>query len=198
MLWRPMPIAASSSSVEAASWPRPQNTSTARRSAWSRSNSFVRAMGTKLVINGLRRQIRARPRRERRGLAERDGQPMLAPRALSAAGTGWKKVSPPEEQSPLPPEVRPSAVLPSNRAPPLSPGSAHTFVSMSPLTVPSEYVTDASVALTVPPCTWVVLPLRWTDSPTVALPAPLIACVEPLYRSTSLGCAALPVYVAIE
>lgn len=52
--------------------------------------------------------------------------------------TGWKKVSPPAWQSPLPPEVRPIA-LPSrlNSAPPLSPGSAQTSVCISPVTVPS-------------------------------------------------------------
>ena len=47
--------------------------------------------------------------------------------------TGWKKVSPPAVQSPLPPEVRPIAV-PSwvNSEPPLSPGSAQTSVWMRP------------------------------------------------------------------
>ncbi|CAM5582599.1 hypothetical protein SCALM49S_01411 [Streptomyces californicus] len=40
-----------------------------------------------------------------------------------------------EEQSPLPPEVRPSAVSPAKRAPPLSPGSAQTVVSIRPLTM---------------------------------------------------------------
>ena len=37
----------------------------------------------------------------------RAGQPMLTPKWLRAAVTGWKKVVPPEEQLPLPPEVRP-------------------------------------------------------------------------------------------
>ncbi|GAA2950304.1 hypothetical protein GCM10020227_16700 [Streptomyces flavovirens] len=39
-------------------------------------------------------------------------QPISAPYAASASGTGWKKVVPPAEQSPLPPEVRPMAVSP--------------------------------------------------------------------------------------
>jgi hypothetical protein len=51
--------------------------------------------------------------------------------------TGWKKVSPPTVQSPLPPEVRPIALFSLNRAPPLSPGSAQTSVWMRPVTVPS-------------------------------------------------------------
>ena len=34
------------------------------------------------------------------------------PYALSASVTGWKNVVPPEEQLPLPPEVRPIARLP--------------------------------------------------------------------------------------
>ena len=61
------------------------------------------------------------------GHPEREGQPLdgaallgraatgtgvadLAPTASSAVVTGWKKVSPPEVQSPLPPEVRPMRV----------------------------------------------------------------------------------------
>ncbi len=51
--------------------------------------------------------------------------------------TGWKNVVPPEEQLPLPPEVRPSAVLPEKSAPPLSPGSAQTLVWIRPETMPS-------------------------------------------------------------
>lgn len=59
------------------------------------------------------------------------------PSACIAFVTGWKNVVPPEVQSPLPPEVRPSAMPSENIGPPLSPGSAHTFVSMRPVTVPS-------------------------------------------------------------
>lgn len=44
---------------------------------------------------------------------------------------------PPERQSPLPPEVTPSAIPSENIGPPLSPGSAHTSDSISPPTVPS-------------------------------------------------------------
>jgi hypothetical protein len=62
-------------------------------------------------------------------------QPIWAPKADSASVTGWKKVSPPEVQSPLPPEVRPIAASPSKSEPPLSPGSAQTSVWMSPLTM---------------------------------------------------------------
>lgn len=40
------------------------------------------------------------------------GQNTLTPYALSASVTGWKKVVPPEEQLPLPPEVRPIARVP--------------------------------------------------------------------------------------
>lgn len=65
-------------------------------------------------------------------------QPIWVPVADSASVTGWKNVSPPEVQSPLPPEVRPIALLPEKSEPPLSPGSAHTSVWMSPLTVPCE------------------------------------------------------------
>lgn len=36
----------------------------------------------------------------------------LTPYALSASTTGWKNVVPPEEQLPLPPEVRPTARVP--------------------------------------------------------------------------------------
>src|SRR5690606_29142849 len=57
--------------------------------------------------------------------------------AESALVTGWKYVVPPVRQSPLPPEVTPSATPSENIGPPLSPGSAHTLVSISPLTVPS-------------------------------------------------------------
>ncbi|MGC0353569.1 hypothetical protein RKD25_000858 [Streptomyces sp. SAI-124] len=59
------------------------------------------------------------------------------PRSDSAFVTGWKNVVPPWVQSPLPPEVMPSAIPSENIGPPLSPGSAHTFVSISPVTVPS-------------------------------------------------------------
>lgn len=72
--------------------------------------------------------------RHRRGPT---GYGMVAPSALRAAVTGWKKVSPPEEQSPLPPEVSPIAASPSKSAPPLSPGSAQTVVSIRPETDPS-------------------------------------------------------------
>lgn len=63
---------------------------------------------------------------------ERSRQNTLTPYALSASVTGWKNVVPPLEQLPLPPEVRPSAVLPENNAPPLSPGSAQTLVWIMP------------------------------------------------------------------
>lgn len=39
-------------------------------------------------------------------------QKTLTPYALSASVTGWKYVVPPEEQLPLPPEVRPIALEP--------------------------------------------------------------------------------------
>src|SRR5436309_2440959 len=61
--------------------------------------------------------------------------PSFAPVASSALVTGWKKVSPPLVQSPLPPEVRPTAESPENIEPPLSPGSAHTSVCIRPLTM---------------------------------------------------------------
>ncbi len=48
--------------------------------------------------------------RERGGAVP--GQNTLTPYALSASVTGWKKVVPPEEQLPLPPEVRPIARVP--------------------------------------------------------------------------------------
>ena len=35
------------------------------------------------------------------------------PYTLSGSVTGWKNVVPPDEQLPLPPEVRPSAVVPA-------------------------------------------------------------------------------------
>ncbi len=54
-----------------------------------------------------------------------------------ASGSGWKNVVPPRAQSPLPPEVTPSARPSENSGPPLSPGSAHTSVSMRPVTLPS-------------------------------------------------------------
>ncbi|CAM5582519.1 hypothetical protein SCALM49S_01410 [Streptomyces californicus] len=53
----------------------------------------------------------------------------------------------------------------------------------------------ASSPVTSPSCTWVVEPLRVTAWPTVASPAREIACVEPLYRFTSLGCAVSEVYL---
>src|SRR4051794_30080754 len=59
------------------------------------------------------------------------------PSADMAFVTGWKNVVPPVVQSPLPPEVTPSATPSENKGPPLSPGSAHTFVWMRPVTVPS-------------------------------------------------------------
>ncbi len=40
------------------------------------------------------------------------GQYTLTPYAFRASTTGWKKVVPPEEQLPLPPEVRPIARVP--------------------------------------------------------------------------------------
>ena len=43
---------------------------------------------------------------------------------------------PPEEQLPDPPDVTPCAWVPAMSEPPESPGSAHTFVRISPLTVP--------------------------------------------------------------
>ncbi|UKY55074.1 hypothetical protein KI385_06165 [Streptomyces inhibens] len=61
--------------------------------------------------------------------------PISAPVASSASVTGWKKVSPPWVQSPLPPEVSPTAESPENIEPPLSPGSAQTSVCMRPLTI---------------------------------------------------------------
>ena len=74
-----------------------------------------------------RRRPGRRPHPRRRAAA-----PSVAPTAVSAVVTGWKKVSPPTVQSPLPPEVRPIAE-PSwvNSEPPLSPGSAQTSVWMS-------------------------------------------------------------------
>lgn len=48
-----------------------------------------------------------------RGEGGARAQPRVTPKAASAVLTGWKKVVPPEVQSPLPPEVRPSAVLPA-------------------------------------------------------------------------------------
>ena len=45
----------------------------------------------------------------------------------------------------------------------------------------------ASSACTEPECTWLVLPLRVTCSPTTASAAPLICWLLPLYRSTALG-----------
>jgi hypothetical protein len=38
---------------------------------------------------------------------------MVTPYALTAARVGWKKVVPPLVQLPLPPEVRPSALVPA-------------------------------------------------------------------------------------
>ncbi len=98
-------------------------------------------------------------------------------------------------QSPLPPEVRPSA-LPSwvNREPPLSPGSAQTFVWMRPVTVSTPFgsvslwkLTVASRPVTWPSCSPVVEPIRNTVSPTVASAAWLIWTVWPLPVLTSLG-----------
>lgn len=66
-----------------------------------------------------------------RGAARGAGEPFhgrLAPWLLRASMTGWKYVTPPKAQSPVPPEVRPMAVLPEKSGPPLSPGSAHTLV----------------------------------------------------------------------
>ncbi len=109
--------------------------------------------------------------------------------------TGWKKVSPPLVQSPLPPEVRPTAP-PSwvNREPPLSPASAQTFVWIRPLTVstPPGFVslwklTVASRPVTWPLCRPVVEPMRNTVSPTVASWAWVICTVWPLPALTSLG-----------
>src|SRR5689334_16297091 len=62
-------------------------------------------------------------------------QPIDVPVAESASVTGWKNVSPPEVQSPLPPDVSPIALLPENSEPPLSPGSAQTSVWISPFTM---------------------------------------------------------------
>src|SRR5690606_22935314 len=73
----------------------------------------------------------SRPARAGRDVADTYGtrdQPICVPVADRASVTGWKKVVPPEEQSPLPPEVRPTALLPEKSEPPLSPGSAHTSV----------------------------------------------------------------------
>src|SRR6266511_3887282 len=47
------------------------------------------------------------------GRARRIDQKMVTPYAVAASRTGWKKVVPPLVQSPLPPEVRPSALVPS-------------------------------------------------------------------------------------
>src|SRR4051812_8234995 len=70
--------------------------------------------------------------------AEAAGNPASwTPSVLIALVTGWKNVVPPVLQSPLPPDVTPSAIPSENNGPPLSPGSAHTEVSMSPVTVPS-------------------------------------------------------------
>ena len=57
---------------------------------------------------------------------------------LRISFTGWKYVVPPEEQLPDPPDVTPCACVPAMSEPPESPGSAHTFVRISPLTVPWE------------------------------------------------------------
>src|SRR4051794_14346422 len=81
----------------------------------------------------------------RKGATEIRWRPLLVtvrqntftPNRDSASVTGWKNVVPPEVQLPLPPEVRPSAVDPANREPPLSPGSAQTLVRIRPVTVPS-------------------------------------------------------------
>src|SRR5690606_38097980 len=62
-------------------------------------------------------------------------QPIWVPVADRASVTGWKKVVPPEVQSPLPPEVRPTALSPEKSEPPLSPGSAQTSVWIRPLTM---------------------------------------------------------------
>ena len=59
------------------------------------------------------------------------------PAALSASPTGWKKVWPPDEQLPEPPEVMPWACEPARSEPPESPGSAQTSVWMRPETLPS-------------------------------------------------------------
>jgi hypothetical protein len=45
-------------------------------------------------------------------LVKRDNQYTETPYTLSGSTTGWKYVVPPELQLPLPPEVRPSAVVP--------------------------------------------------------------------------------------
>lgn len=58
----------------------------------------------------------------------RGHQKTLTPNLLSTSVTGWKNVVPPVRQSPLPPEVSPSATLPAYSGPPLSPGSAQTLV----------------------------------------------------------------------
>ncbi|CAM5506713.1 hypothetical protein SHIRM173S_11639 [Streptomyces hirsutus] len=63
------------------------------------------------------------------------GGPIWVPVAERASVTGWKKVVPPEEQLPLPPEVRPTALPPEKSEPPLSPGSAQTSVWIRPLTM---------------------------------------------------------------
>src|SRR5690606_21133419 len=107
-------------------------------------------------------------------------QPICVPVADRASVTGWKKVVPPEEQSPLPPEVRPTALLPEKSEPPLSPGSAHTSVWIRPLTMsPLPEYTGARRPVTVPEGTSVVEPLRVTCLPAVAAAAPEMACVEP-------------------
>ena len=55
-----------------------------------------------------------RPRRAvgRGGVVVRDGQYTETPYTWSASVTGWKNVVPPRRQSPLPPEVRPTAEVP--------------------------------------------------------------------------------------
>ena len=70
---------------------------------------------------------------------ERAGQYTVTPYALAASVTGWKNVVPPVLQLPLPPEVRPSALVPSYSGPPESPGSAQTLVWISPETVPPPW-----------------------------------------------------------
>lgn len=61
-----------------------------------------------------RTAVRTRgPARTRRARGAGTGRQFrVTPYALSASVTGWKNVVPPELQLPLPPEVRPTALLP--------------------------------------------------------------------------------------
>src|ERR687894_161728 len=93
-------------------------------------------------------------------------------------------MTPPEVQLPEPPEVTPCAWSPVSHEPPESPGSAQALVRVSPVIVPSGYVTDAFFCWIVPQRQPVVEPDRHTDEPTAASVEPATGTV-PGYRLTS-------------